>query len=290
MFQSLRDGLKPLRDVALGLEQADSLDQLAQPVQERVKRAVPAGSPLNEALSGTALGHPLHPPLTDVVIGTWTSAVVLDFFGGERGRWAADRLIALGVLSALPTAATGLNDWSTLYGSTQRVGVVHGANNLLATTLFGISWLARKAGRRGLGKGLALVGFGTVTFGSFLGGHLSFRRGVGVDHTAFLEAPEDWTAVADEASIKESDPTLVDAAGVEVVVVRQGESLYALMDRCAHQGGPLHEGTVEEDAVICPWHSSRYRLSDGTALSGPTAHPQPALQVRVQDGKVEVRR
>jgi transposase-like protein len=62
------------------------------------------------------------------------------------------------------------------------------------------------------------------------------------------------------------------------------------LERCAHQGGPLHEGRVEDGCVVCPWHSSRYRLSDGAALSGPTAHPQPAVQVRVHDSKVEVRR
>jgi nitrite reductase/ring-hydroxylating ferredoxin subunit/uncharacterized membrane protein len=290
MSRSLRDGLKPVRDFPLLLEHTDSLDQLAQPVQETLKRAIPAGSRLNEALSGTALGHPLHPPLTDVVIGAWTSALVLDFLGGKRGRRAADLLIALGVSAAFPTAAAGLNDWTTLDGSNVRVGVVHGTSNLLATTLFGMSWLARKAGRRQLGRGLALVGFGTVNLGAFLGGHLSFRKAVGVDHTAFLDTPDAWTAVADDASLKDSDPIAVEVAGVEVMVVRQRESLYALLDRCAHQGGPLHEGTIEDGAVICPWHSSRYSLFDGSALSGPTAYPQPVLQVRVQNGKIEVRR
>jgi nitrite reductase/ring-hydroxylating ferredoxin subunit len=137
---------------------------------------------------------------------------------------------------------------------------------------------------------LALTGYGTVSVGAFLGGHLSFRSGVGVDHTAFVEAPEDWTAVADEAGLRESEPVLIERAGVEILLVREGGSLYALLDRCAHQGGPLHEGKVEDGCVICPWHSSRYRLSDGVALSGPTAHPQPALRLRVIDGKVEVRR
>ena len=290
MTLSLRDVLEPLRDLPLRLEQMDSLDQVAVPVQDAVKGILKAGDPLNEALSGTALGHPLHPPLTDVVIGAWTSAVALDIVGGRRGRRAADRLIALGVLSALPTATTGLNDWTTLYGPTTRVGVVHGAGNLLATGLFGTSWLARKVGRRLLGKALALAGLGTITASGLLGGHLAYRRGVGVDHTTFLEAPSDWTQVADEVSVKESHPVLVDVAGVEIMVVRQGGSLFALLDRCAHQGGPLHEGTIDDGCVICPWHSSRFQLSDGAALSGPTSHPQPALAVRVRDGKIEVRR
>jgi nitrite reductase/ring-hydroxylating ferredoxin subunit/uncharacterized membrane protein len=291
MAHSMRDVLRPLRELPHQTEQIDSLDQVAGLVAKAVKRVAPDGSPVNEVLSGTDLGHPLHPPLTDVVIGAWTSAVVLDWLGGERsGPAAADRLVALGVLSALPTAAAGLNDWATLDGPSRRLGLVHGTTNVAATGLFGASWLARKAGHRFLGRLLALAGYGTVSLGAFLGGHLSFRRGVGVDHTAFLEVPEDWTPVADEASVMELEPLLVKTAGVEIVLIREGGSLYGLLERCAHQGGPLHEGRVEDGCVVCPWHSSRYRLSDGAALSGPTAHPQPAVQVRVHDSKVEVRR
>jgi nitrite reductase/ring-hydroxylating ferredoxin subunit/uncharacterized membrane protein len=255
-----------------------------------VQRVAPNGSAVNEALSGTVLGHPVHPPLTDMVVGAWTGAVALDWLGGERRGPAADWLVALGVLSALPTAAAGLNDWATLDKPTQRRGLVHAATNVLATGLFGTSWVARRTGRRFLGKLLALAGYGTVSVGAFLGGDLSFRRGVGVDHTAFLAAPEDWTAVADEASVKDSEPLLVHAAGVEIMLVRQGGSWYGLLDRCAHQGGPLHAGRLEDGCIVCPWHASRYRLADGAARSGPTAHPQPAVQVRVRDGKVEVRR
>jgi nitrite reductase/ring-hydroxylating ferredoxin subunit/uncharacterized membrane protein len=291
MAHSMRDVLRPLRELPHQTEQIDSLDQVAGLVAKAVKRVAPDGSPVNEVLSGTDLGHPLHPPLTDVVIGAWTSAVVLDWLGGERsGPAAADRLVALGVLSALPTAAAGLNDWATLDGPSRRLGLVHGTTNVAATGLFGASWLARKAGHRFLGRLLALAGYGTVSLGAFLGGHLSFRRGVGVDHTAFLEVPEDWTPVADEASVMELEPLLVKTAGVEIVLIREGGSLYGLLERCAHQGGPLHDGRVEDGCVVCPWHSSRYRLSDGAALSGPTAHPQPAVQVRVHDSKVEVRR
>jgi nitrite reductase/ring-hydroxylating ferredoxin subunit/uncharacterized membrane protein len=290
MARSIRDGLRSLLELPLQVEQIHSLDQVAAPLARAVERAAPDGSPVNAALSGTAFGHPLHPPLTDVVIGAWTSAVALDWIGGKRGGPAADRLVALGVLSALPTAAAGLNDWATLEGPTRRLGLVHGTTNVVATGLFGTSWLARKAGRRFFGRLLALAGYGTVSVGGFLGGHLSFRRGVGVDHTAFLEVPEDWTAVVDEASVKELQPLLVKSGGVQIVLVRERGSLYALLERCAHQGGPLHEGRIEDGCIVCPWHSSRYRLSDGVAVSGPTAHPQPAVQVRVRDGKVEVRR
>lgn len=290
MAQRVLDDLRPLRELPFQVEQIDSVDHVAGALAKAVEHVAPEGAFLNETLSGTAFGHPVHPPLTDVVIGAWTSAVALDWLGGKRRGPAADWLVALGVLSALPTAAAGLNDWATLDRPTRRLGLVHGTTNVVATGLFGASWLARKTGRRTFGRLLALAGYGTVSLGAFLGGHLSFRRGVGVDHTAFLEAPHDWTAVADEASVNELEPLLVKAAGVEIVIVREQGSLYALLERCAHRGGPLHDGRIEDGCVVCPLHSSRYRLSDGVALSGPTAHPQPTVEVRVRNGKVEVRR
>ena len=63
----------------------------------------------------------------------------MDWLGGSRGRWAADWLVALGGLAALPAAAAGLNDWSTLDGTTRRLGLVHGLTNIFATGMFGVS-------------------------------------------------------------------------------------------------------------------------------------------------------
>src|SRR5207253_746315 len=78
---------KSLAERLAGLE---ALDSLAEPLQQVVKAAVPEGSGLKDALSGTWLGHPLHPPLTDVVVGAWTSALLLDLLGGDDAGAAAD--------------------------------------------------------------------------------------------------------------------------------------------------------------------------------------------------------
>jgi nitrite reductase/ring-hydroxylating ferredoxin subunit len=96
--------------------------------------------------------------------------------------------------------------------------------------------------------------------------------------------------VAEESVLNEASPARVKVGDMDVVLVKDAGIVRALADRCAHQGGPLHEGKVDAGCVTCPWHSSRFRLSDGAALSGPTAHPQPVLQVRTVDGKIEVRR
>ena len=290
MSEVLTDRLEPLRRLPDQLAERPSLDRLARPVREAVSRRVAPGSQLNTTLAGTWLGHPLHPLLTDIVIGAWSAATVIDWIGGRSGRTHARRLVALGLVAGIPTAASGLNDWSTLVGGPARVGAVHGATNAAGTVLFAASWWARLRHRWMRGRLLGLLGLGLVSLGGFLGGDLSFRRAVGVDQTATLSGEEDWTAVADESDLEEATPALVKVGDMDVVLVKDGGVVRALADRCAHQGGPLHEGRVDAGCVTCPWHSSRFRLSDGAALSGPTAHPQPVLQVRTVDGKIEVRR
>src|SRR5919202_675609 len=134
--------------VARRIEQLELLDPVSEPLQNAVRTLVPQESELKDVLSGTWLGHPLHPPLTDVVVGAWTSALALDLLGGEQSDAAADRLVALGILAALPTAASGLSDWADVRGRARRVGTVHALGNTTALTLHTLSWLARRRGNR----------------------------------------------------------------------------------------------------------------------------------------------
>jgi nitrite reductase/ring-hydroxylating ferredoxin subunit/uncharacterized membrane protein len=275
--------------VAARIERFDVLDPVSEPLQKGVRSVVPEDSELKDLLSGTWLGHPLHPPLTDVVIGAWTSALLLDLVGGERGREAADRLIAAGVLAAVPTASAGLSDWAELRGGTRRVGSVHAIGNTTALLLHALSWFARRRGDRERGIALSALGYATATFSAWLGGHLSFAQGVGVNQTAFEDAPSDWTPVLDEARLDEHAPTAARANGLAVVLVREGRRLFALADRCSHRGCSLHEGKLNADETLtCPCHGSTFRL-DGSIVKGPATSPQPAFDVRRHEGKVEIR-
>lgn len=265
------------------------LDGIAGRLAEVASWLAPAG-PLKDALSGTWLGHALHPALTDVPIGAWVSAAVLDLFGGQESETAARRLIGVGILSALPTALSGLSDYSDTYGEERRVGVVHAASNSLALTLYGASYLARRGGRTGMGKALAWLGVSSAMSGAYLGGHLSLSLGIGVDHTAFEAGPSDWTSVLDESELQEGVPRKVQSEGAEVMLVRHGGRLCALDNRCSHLGGPLNEGKVADGAVTCPWHASRFALADGRVIRGPARSPQPLFETRVTDGRVEIRR
>jgi nitrite reductase/ring-hydroxylating ferredoxin subunit len=246
---------------------------------------------LKEALSGSWLGHPLHPVLTDVTIGSFTSAVLLDWLGGRGARPASQRLIGIGLLSAAPVVASGASDWGdteVASDSARRVGVVHATSNTVASTLFAASWAARRRGDDG--RLLALAAATALTAGGYLGGHLSFAEGVGVDHTAFEDAPDDWTDVLGESDIADGQMRCVEADGTTVLVARSGGELYALSNSCAHRGGPLHEGDLQDGTVVCPWHSSVFDLRDGALIHGPAAYPQPAWDTRVRAGRIEVRR
>ena len=106
------------------LGELEQLDAIGERLAAAVKQALPAG-PIKDVLSGTLLGHPLHPPLTDVPIGTWTSAILLDLLGGEDTQDGADRLVGIGILASLPAIASGLSDWADTIGPDRRMGLVH---------------------------------------------------------------------------------------------------------------------------------------------------------------------
>ena len=264
------------------------LDGAAGVASALVRRVLPNGS-VKDALSGTWLGHPLHPMLTDLPIGFWTSAFVLDIVGGRAARPASQRLVALGVLSALPTAAAGASDWADTDGGPRRVGFVHAAANTAALLLYGASWRARRDRRHVRGVLLGFAGATAATVGGFLGGHLLQALGVGVDHTAFDDGPSDWTRACDEADVGDS-PKRFDLGGVSVVLIRRGVTVHALGATCPHRGAPMEDGAYDECTVMCPWHGSRFRLDDGALLRGPSAMPLPRYEAQVRNGAVEVRR
>jgi nitrite reductase/ring-hydroxylating ferredoxin subunit/uncharacterized membrane protein len=275
--------------VIQSLEASEPLNALGKWLSNAFHRVVRSGG-VKDALAGTWMAHPMHPMLTDVTIGVWTSAAILDVFGGERARPAADMLVGVGVLSAAPTVISGLSDLTDIVDPEQRsLGTAHALANVGAVTLWALSYLTRKGGSRSAGIALSMLANGTMAIGGFLGGHLSYRKGVGVDQTTFRHRFEEWTAVMDKGDLKEDLPRRVMVSGTNVFLLRRGETIHALANRCTHRGGPLHKGRVDEASVTCPWHLSSFRLQDGSVIRGPATAPQPAYQVRVREGKIEIR-
>ena len=279
-----------LRPLIEALEGAEALDGVGKALGKAVRGAIKPGA-LKDALSGTWLGHALHPLMTDVVIGSFLSATLLDALGGEDDDEAAQKLIGVGLAAYGPTALAGFNDWADTEladEAARRVGLVHAWTNASAFTFYAASLAARRSGDHGRGRLLALAGAGTLGLGGFLGGHLSFAQGVGVNQTTFDPGPSDWTEV-DTSELEDDTPTGVLAGETPVLLVRQRGHIHALHDRCSHRGCPLSKSKLDGEVIECFCHGSRFRLKDGTVERGPATAPQPVYEVRESGGKVEIR-
>jgi nitrite reductase/ring-hydroxylating ferredoxin subunit/uncharacterized membrane protein len=278
-----------LEPLVRSVEQIDAFDGVAAPVGKAARQLVTGKT--GELLSGTWLGHSLHPALTDVVVGSFTSATLLDLLGGDAK--SANRLVAVGIVAYAPTAVTGITDWAASEATdpaVRRMGVVHAAANGVGAGLYGASLRARGQGRRGRATLLGLTGMVVMSAGAYLGGHLSFARGVGVNQTAFDRGSEEWIDIGASAEVVTGSPRRVVADDTPVLVVRHDHGLHAIHDRCSHRGCSLAAGELQGETIVCGCHGSRFALADGAVIDGPATEPQPAFEARERGGRIEVRR
>ncbi len=271
------------------IEEAKFLDKFAVPASEAASKLVPHG-PVKDALTGKWLGHPLHPLLTDVAIGCWVAAGALDLFGKSHEK-SAEALTGLGIAAAVPTALSGIADWVDTIGEERRVGLVHAVGNTVALAMFTSSFLARRGGNPGKGKVLSMAAHAILGGTGYLGGHLSYRLGSGVDRTTFDHKPAGWTPVLSENDLPENSPVLATAGDTDVLIYRNSGVVCAIANTCTHRGGPLNEGKIDVESmtVTCPWHASEFDLCSGKVVHGPASAPQPKFEARINGGKVELR-
>lgn len=278
-------------------EESPKIKAVGESLQKLVHRgfasAGPSGQKIKNFLNGTWLGEPLHVILTDVPIGAWTTALVFDALELVTSRdgfaTAADTSVTIGIVGALGSAVTGVTDWQDADAPARRLGMIHGILNLSGTALFAASLISRRRKSRNVGRILGALGYGVIAFAAHLGGKMVYDYRVGVDRTAGQTFPVDFVPVLAESELKESQPKRAEHDGVPFLLVRRGTRIFALAETCSHFSGPLSEGKLVGDSIVCPWHASRFALEDGRVLDGPAVHPQPCLETRVRNGQVEVR-
>jgi nitrite reductase/ring-hydroxylating ferredoxin subunit len=275
---------------------AAAIDKVAEPVRRAVQ-GVLRPQALKDLLHGTWLGHPVHPVLAQVPVGTWLSAGVLDLIPPLRP--AATTLIGAGVAAAVPTALAGAADWSEAGTGVRRLGLLHAAANTTALGLYVGSLVARGKGRGGLGRGLAYAGLGIAAGSASVGGHMSYSQAAGVSHSATTARAltTDWIDLGPMDDLPEGRPTLRTGKGssvaVPLAVVRRGSRVDVFIATCSHLSGPLDEGAVEDvrgaECLVCPWHGSAFDLETGEPRRGPAAVAQEKLEVRMSAGRVLAR-
>ena len=264
------------------LEQAEALDRVVA-VGQRAARCLRPGR-LRDGLHGVWRGHPLHPVLAQGAVGAWLSAAVLDVRPGDDA--AARRLVAFGLAASAPAALAGAADWSEQHEQQMRVGVVHAIANVTAIGLYGTSLITRAPS---IGRALRFAGLAAVSAGGLLGGHISFRLAGGANHAEAVPhlIEPGWHDLMAAADLSDGRPVRKMVGEVPVVVLRQGRGVHALTDRCSHMSGPLSDSDLSDGCLTCPWHGSKFRISDGSVARGPATAPQPVFRTRVREGVIQ---
>jgi nitrite reductase/ring-hydroxylating ferredoxin subunit len=281
----------PLHQLTDALESVSLLDEPGKAIGKFVRGTISPGA-LKDALSGTWLGHALHPMLTDVVIGSFMSASLLDILGGDDDGRAAERLLSVGIAAYGPTALSGVNDWADSEiadPAVRRVGLVHAASNAVALSLYTSSLVARRRGAVGRGKLLAAAGTAVMGAAGYLGGHLSFVQGVGPNQTVFDPGPEEWSDATASGDLSDGEPKSVVVGDTPVLLLRHGAHVHAIHNRCSHRGCLLTDGEVDGETIECACHGSRFSLSDGSVERGPATVGQPVYETRESGGRIEIR-
>jgi nitrite reductase/ring-hydroxylating ferredoxin subunit/uncharacterized membrane protein len=242
---------------------------------------------------GRWAGHPLHPALSDLPVGLWTGATLLDMTdrgpAPRSGLDAAGMLSAAGIVASCATALTGLTDWTVSNEQDRRIGLFHGLLNTAALGLQCASLGTRMTGHRGTARALGAASLTVTAAAAYLGGHLVFTKGVMVNRVGWATGPRRWARALPEADLPDDSPVAVEAEGRQILLYRHRGILYAIDNICSHAGGLLSRGTVADLTVTCPLHGSRFALTDGSVSRGPAHQPQPVLRTRIRNGWIEVR-
>ena len=255
------------------------------------------GRLLQDFLNGTWLGHSLHAVLVDVVVGGATAVLLLDvlrvFFGVDGLADAATWVLALALLSGIGGIVTGLTDFKDTdpNTSTRDLATFHGVINFVGIGGFALSLTQRMDGQHDSAFWVFLAGYVLISVGGYIGGHVVFKHGYAVNHNAHARGKRaaEFTPVMAAAELADGTPTKTMFGATAVMLVRRGDVVHALKETCSHLGGPLSQGNLDGDTIICPWHFSTFRLRDGSVVHGPATSRQLHYEARITDGQVELR-
>jgi len=254
-------------------------------------------------------GHPIHPALIPFPIAFLLGALLFDLAGVLLDRptlWTTgSHLSVAGVVTALVAALFGSIDYFRTVpprSTAKQRATRHALANVSATALFAVAWLLR--GDAAAAPGVAILGMEAVgavllLMGGWMGGTLSFRNQIGVDHRYAgagkwkqerLEAKAGSAlVVADVDELQPNQMKLLEVDGRRIVLARTEEGWVAFDDRCTHRGGSLAGGAMICGTVQCPWHGSQFDTRTGEVRAGPAEEAIVTYPVTEEGGQVRLR-
>lgn len=276
------------------------LDQLGSTIQGAAERAFEASTATLRArdfLNGTWLGHPLHAALTDLPVGLWTGALVLDTASLTGSvtpsraalRRAADWCVGLGLATAVSAALAGLADYSEIEDPQRRDATAHLLINILGTSAFATSFVLRRSNRWSAAMPFSFLGYGLILLGADIGGHLVYNLGTLVSREAWQDPPRDLTPVLASEDLSDGQMRCVEANGMPILLSRIGGVAAAIGNTCTHWGCSLAEGRIEGNTVKCPCHGSVFDLRSGHVVEGPASEPVMSFEVHEANGHIAVK-
>lgn len=256
---------------------------------------------IKDLLHGTwPLRHPLHPAVTDAVVGGYTAVAALDaiyLIQRDQTLWkATDIALAVSLLFAIVSVLSGYTDWNETYGNERRLGILHGTLMSLITIGYAASlWMRIGGGPREPAIYLGLVLWVLVAVFAHLGGEMAFGFGTGVNRQAWADISPKWERLpVVAATVEDRKPLRVPMKnGFALMIAKIDGEIRAMGAVCTHAGGPLDEGELvgkDRRDIKCPWHGSVFSVRTGAALHGPATMDEPTFETRVAaDGSLEVK-
>jgi nitrite reductase/ring-hydroxylating ferredoxin subunit/uncharacterized membrane protein len=234
-------------------------------------------------------------------LGSW----IFDLIGKATNNellWAASYYCAIaGIVGGFCAAIPGLIDWISVvppHSSAKNRGLLHGSLNTLVLVAFIIIAVRRYSATAEPGPfelGLMTISVIVLGISGWLGGTLTYRNQIGVDHRyanagSWRERMLDnWQRPAlNQSELSEGQMMLVRVGDERVVVGRCSEGIVAFSDHCTHKGGPLSDGALVGCTIQCPWHGSQFDVHSGRVVAGPAKNKIDIYQTEIRGGEVYI--
>ena len=265
-------------------------------------------------LQGRPIGHPLHPLLVHFPIALFILALLLDlasFFRDDGTALVKSAFASLcaGLLAALFAAVAGFADYADIRADhhAKKTATYHMLLNIAAVLLYAISVALRWGGLDAAHTPIlpflvSLVAAAILAVSGYLGGHIVYNDGVAVGrHRRTTElppstitvdssgSPDGFAPVAQSDALKEAHTLRAEVDGVILAVARVNGACHAVQEFCTHRFGPLSEGALDGNCVICPWHQSKFDLETGKVADGPATLDLKSFPVVEREGQIWTR-